>query len=182
MRKMMVLAVAAVLVGAVGIRAQDAPKPPQPQKEHEWLKQLEGEWENDHVALLGPGKEPLRSKGTERVRLLGGFWAVSEFQGVCPMGLPLTGQLTIGYDPQKKKYVATWVCSVCDQLWKYEGTVDGKVLTLETEAPNPATGKPMKMRDVIEIKDRDHKVLTLAAQGENGQWITFMTITSHRKK
>jgi hypothetical protein len=98
------------------------------------------------------------------------------------MGIPVTGVMTIGYDAQKKKYVGTWVCSMADWLCKYEGTVDGQVLTLETEGPHPATGKPVKMRDVIEVKDRDHKVLTSLIRGEDGKWVTFMTMTSRRKK
>jgi len=40
------------------------------------------------------------------------------------MDKPLTGILTLGYDPQKKKYVATWMDSVSSYLWKYEATMD----------------------------------------------------------
>jgi hypothetical protein len=183
MRKIAVLAMlAAVLVGGSRARAQEGPKMPSPQKEHEWLKQLEGEWETVSEAYLEPGKPPVKSTGTESVHSLGAFWSVAEFKGTCPLGGPFSGIMTIGYDAQKKKYIGTWVCSMCDHLLRYEGTADGKVLTLETEAPNPATGKLTRMRDVFEIQGPDQKVLTLSMQGENGQWIKFMTVTSHRKK
>ncbi len=179
MRKLAVLAmVAAVLTG--GAVAQDAPKTPAPQKEHQWLKQLDGEWETEAEIALEPGKV-VKSKGTESVRSLGGFWSVSEMKGDC-LGVPVTGLMTVGYDAQKKKYVGTWVCSMCDWLCQYEGTVDGQVLTLECEGPNPTTGKLVKMRDVIEIKGKDHKVLTSSMLGEDGKWVPFMTMTSRRKK
>jgi hypothetical protein len=175
------LVVAAVLAGGAVARAQDAPKMPAPQKEHAWLKQLEGEWVTEGEGVVEPGKPPVRSKGTETVRTLGGFWSVAEMTGDC-MGIPVTGVMTVGYDSKKKKYVGTWVCSMCDSLCEYEGTADGKVLTLETEGPHFVTGKLVKMRDVIEIKDKDHKVLTSSMQGEDGKWVTFMTMTSRRKK
>ncbi len=182
MRKMAVLTmVAAVLAGGALTRAQDAPKVPAPQKEHAWLKQLEGEWETDAEMIMEPGKSPVKSKGTESVRSLGGFWSMAEMKGDC-LGVPFTGLMTIGYDVQKQKYVGTWVCSMCDWLCKYEGTLDGQVLTLETEGPSPSTGKLVKMKDMIEIKDQDHKVLTSWLLGEDGKWVRFMTMTARRKK
>jgi hypothetical protein len=181
MRKMGVLAVMAVLVGGVGIRAEDTPKMPVPQKEHEWLKQLEGEWETEVTMFLAPGQPPVKNKGTESVRSIGAFWSVAEHKGEF-MGAPFCGVMTVGYDAQKKKYVGTWVCSMCDLLWQYEGTVNGQVLTLNTEGPCCMSGKVVKMKDVIEIKDRDHKVMTSYMLGEDGKWVTVMTLHSTRKK
>jgi hypothetical protein len=107
MKKIAVLVmVAAVLVGGAVTRAQDAPKMPAPQKEHEWLKQLEGEWETDAEMVMEPGKPAVKSKGTESIRSLGGFWSVAEMKCDC-LGVPVTGVMTIGYDAQKKKYVGT---------------------------------------------------------------------------
>ncbi|HEY8506501.1 MAG TPA: DUF1579 domain-containing protein [Gemmataceae bacterium] len=184
MKKIAVLVmVAAVLAGGGVARAQEAPKPPTPQKEHQWLAQLEGEWECTGEGVFDPNQPPVKSTATENVRSIGGFWTVSEVKGEC-MGGSFTGLMTLGYDSKKKKYVGTWVCSGCDCLWEYEGTLDpsGKVLTLETEGPCPMTGKVVKMRDVIELKDKDHKVMTSLMLGEDGKWVTFMTISCERKK
>jgi hypothetical protein len=51
----------------------------------------------------------------------------------------MTAVWTVGYDPQKKKYVGTWVDSVTPYLWTYEGSLDasGRILTLETEGRIP---------------------------------------------
>lgn len=169
-----------VLAGGTWVRAQETPAMPAPQKEHEWLKQLEGEWVTEGEAIMAPGQPAIKTKGTESVRPLGGFWSVNEMKVEC-MGMPVTGLMTVGYDIQKKKYVGSWVCSAGDMFCKYEGTLDGQVLTLETEGPNPATGKLVKMKDVIEIKDKDHRILK-SSMLEDGKWVTFMTLTSTRKK
>lgn len=170
-----------LLTLVIQVMAEDPPKVPPPQKEHEWLKQLEGEWVTDSKAIVEPGKPAVKCTGTESVRSLGGFWTVGEMKGDF-MGMTMTGIMTIGYDPQKKKYVGTWVCPMCDLMFKYEGTVEGKVLTLETEGPNPLTGKLVKMRDTFEVKDKDHKVMTSTLLGEDGKWTPFMTMHARRKK
>ena len=170
--------VAVVLAGPAA-----AQEPPKPQKEHDWLKQFEGEWELVNEITTEPGKPPVTCKGTETVRVLGGLWIVGEIKGEF-MGTPMTGIMTVGYDTGKKKYVGTWVCSMCDHLSRYEGSVDaaGKVLTLECEGPSPETGKLVKMKDVVEFKDKDTRVMTSSMLGEDGKWTTFMTMTARRKK
>ena len=90
-------------------------------KQHEWLKRLEGESVTDSEALMGPGQPPVKSKGTEVVRSLGGFFTVGEIKSDF-MGQPLTGIMTLGFDPQAKKYVGGWVCSVDG----YSGSTRGR--------------------------------------------------------
>ena len=167
------------LVGTV--RADEPAKGPQPAKEHEWLKQLEGEWVTDAESVAFGGMPAMKIKGTETVRALGGFWSVSESKADY-MGTPVSAVMTLGYDTQKKKFVGTWICSMADCLYTYEGTLAGNTLTLESEGPNPATGKVERMRDVIEVKDKDHKVLTSWMPGPDGKYVQFMTVKFTRKK
>jgi hypothetical protein len=172
--------VAAVAVG----RADDPLKMPAPLKEHDWLKQLVGEWEVESEMVMEPGKPPVKCAGTETARTLGGFWLVGELKGDF-LGTPVTGVMTVGYDPAKKKYVGTWVCSMEGNLWQYEGTVDsaGKVLTLNTEGPDMSKpGKTCKMRDVLEVKGPDLVVITSHMQTEDGKWVQFGTMNKKRKK
>ena len=111
MHKPAVLAmVAAVLAAGTVTRAQEPPKMPTPQKEHQWLKQFVGEWDTEAEVVMEPGKPPVKMKGTESARLVGGFWLISELKGEC-FGVPMTGIITVGYDTQKKKYVGTFICS-----------------------------------------------------------------------
>jgi hypothetical protein len=157
----------------------------QPQKEHQWLQKLLGEWTYEGEATMEPGKPPEKFNGTESVRSLGGLWILAEGQGQMPGGGAATMLLTLGYDPQKQRYLGTWIGSMMTHLWVYEGALDGaeRVLTLEAEGPHMATaGKLARYKDVIEFKSEDHRVLTSQMLGEDGQWRGIMTANYWRKK
>jgi uncharacterized protein DUF1579 len=156
----------------------------EPQKEHQWLHKLIGEWTSE-AQMAGQEQPAEKCQGTETVRSLGGLWVVAEGKGDMPGGGAATMIMTIGYDPQRKRYVGTWVGSMMTHLWLYEGALDAeeKVLTLETEGPDFGTpGKLAKYRDVIEFVSDDHRRLTSHVLGENGQWRQFMTANYRRKK
>ena len=157
----------------------------EPQKEHQWLQKLLGEWTFEGEATMEPGKPPEKFKGTERVRSLGDLWVLAEGEGECPSSGPATTMMTLGYDPQKKRYVGTWVGSMMTHLWVYAGVLDaaGRVLTLETEGPNMAAeGKVAKFKDVIVFKNDGHRVLTSHMLDDDGKWHGFMTANYRRKK
>ena len=101
------------------------------------------------------------------------------------MGMPFSYVLTLGYDPEKKKYVGTWVDSMNNYLWKYEGTIDstGKVLTLATEGPCPQKGgKLTKFQEVTEFKGDDVRTFVSSMQNEDGTWTKMVHGTAKRKK
>lgn len=182
---MRTFAIAGFIVIALSVVAvlQAQPQFPGPEKEHDWLKQLVGEWESESEMVMAPGEPPHKMKGKESVRAIGGLWVVSDITGESPAG-PMTAVMTLGYDPQKKKYIGTWIDSHLNYLWHYEGTLDemGKILTLDAEGPNMTDlTKKAKYRDVIEIKSKDHKVLTSSALGEDGKWTVFGTAHFRRK-
>jgi hypothetical protein len=157
----------------------------EPQKEHQWLQKLVGEWTSEADAIMGPGKPPEKFKGTESVRSLGGLWILAEGQGEMPGGGAATTMMTLGYDPQKQRYVGTWIGSMMTHLWVYDGALDaaGRVLTLDAEGPSMVTeGKMAKYKDVIECKNDDHRVLTSRVLGDDGTWHEFMTANYRRKK
>ncbi len=177
------VAAALLLSFAASLHAQDFPEMPKPSKEHEWLKQLAGEWDTKAEAKF-EGGETMNCEGTENARMLGGFWLVSQGKAN-PMGMQMESLMTLGYDEKKGKFVGTWADSMNSHMWKYEGTLDptGKILTLNTEGPNfMKAGEMTKFKDIIEIKDKDHKLLSSQMQTEDGKWVTFMTGTYTRKK
>lgn len=179
-----VSALLAMLFVATTLLAEETPKAPAPQKEHDLLKQFVGEWESEMEASTGPGQAPMKCKGTMKSRMLGGFWVVSEIDANM-MGAPMKGLQTIGYDTKSKKYVGTWVDSMMNHMWKYSGTVDetGKTLTLSAEGPSfTGEDKLTNYRDAYEFKSKDHIVMTSSTQGEDGKWVTFMTGNLRRKK
>jgi hypothetical protein len=157
----------------------------EPQKEHQWLQKLAGEWTSEAEASMGPDQPPQKFTGTDSVRSLGGLWMMCEGRGEMPGGGAATTVMTLGYDPLRKRYVGTFIGSMMTHMWVYHGQLDpsGKVLTLDTEGPNfAAEGKMAKYKDVIEFKSDDHRVLTSHMLGEDGKWHTFMTAHYRRSK
>lgn len=157
----------------------------EPQKEHQWLQKLVGEWTYESDCSMGPDQPPQKHKGSEIVRPLGEIWVLCEGQMEMPGGHMGKMLMTLGFDPQRKRFVGTWVGSMMTHLWVYDGELDatGKVLSLMSEGPNFAVpGKMAMYKDVIEIKDDNHRLLKSHSQGEDGQWQEFMVAGYRRKK
>jgi hypothetical protein len=160
-----------------------------PQEEHHWLDKLVGEWTSEGEAWE-PGKPEGQVKrerfaGIERVRSLGGLWTVAEAEGDMPGAGHGTSIMTLGYDPERRRYVGSWIGSMMTHMWKYDGTLDStqRVLTLGTEGPGMTPdSKVAKYRDVLEFKTNDHRVLTSQILKDDGTWEQFMTVNYHRKK
>lgn len=178
------LFVLSMIFGSSSTLIAQTPEFPLPEKEHQWLEQFVGEWETESEGSMGPDQPVMQCKGTMNCRMLGGFWVVNEMNADM-MGTPMTGIQTIGYNGEKSKYVGTWVDSMMNHMWQYEGTVDksGKILTLEAEGPNfMAEGKTTKFRDAYEIKSSDHIIAISSMLGEDGKWVVFMTGNMRRAK
>ncbi len=157
----------------------------EPQKEHQWLQKLVGEWTYETEAIMGPDQPPEKVTGTESVRSLDGLWILAEGQGEIPGCGAATTMITLGYDPQKQRYVGTWIGSMMTYLWVYDGELDAeeRVLTLNAEGPAmTGEGKMAKYRDAIEFKSDDCWVLTSHVLGDDGKWHGFMTANYRRKK
>jgi hypothetical protein len=155
----------------------------EPQREHQWLRQLVGEWTYESLTVAGCGQPTARSSGSERVRALGDYWVVAEGQGEVPGCGPATTIMTLGFDAHRKRYVGSWVGSMMSHRWIYDGAIDasGRVLTRDAEGPGlSGDGKLAMYQDIIEIKDDDHRVLTARVMREDGTWQEFMR-TDYRR-
>lgn len=184
MKTSMICTLFVAFVAVAWLRAEDAPPPSQAEKEHALLKQFVGEWEWTMTAKMAPDQPETKCQGTVRSRMLGDLWVISELKADM-MGMPMQAVQTIGYDPAKKKYVGTWVDSMYNHLWKYEGTVDAasKALHLDAEGPNfLEPGKTSLFRDSYAFKSADVIVQTSSMQGPDGKWIVFMSAELKRKK
>ena len=184
MRKLLVSTLTLTMLAAALIaRAQEMPEMPKPQKEHEWLQQLVGEWTSDYKISM-PGEPDMVCKGTETVSSLGGFWTISEGT-VSFEGMTNESRMTLGYDPAKKQYIGTYADGMGSHLWHYTGSVDesGKALTLDTGGPCPMKGGAMTdFRETLTITDADHRTFTSAMKNDDGTWTTFVTVNYTRKK
>jgi hypothetical protein len=157
--------------------------PPKPQKEHEWLQQLVGEWVWESDSPTGLGKESQNHRGTEIVRSLGRIWVVGKGRGSAPDGTLSTTIMTLGYSPGRNKFVGTFVASSMTDLWIYEGFIDrdSNALVLDTEGPSFADmSKRTRYKDIIRIIDENNRTMTSLYQGESGTFDEFMTLRYRR--
>lgn len=154
---------------------------PEPQKEHRWLQQLVGEWTFEGRAAMGPGMPETAFRGTERVRALGEVWFLAE--GAMGEGEAARTIATLGFDPQRKRFVGTFIGSMMTHMWVYDGSLDAdeRVLTLDTEGPGMSgDGSMAKYRDVIELDGAGGRAMSSHIQGEDGSWTQFMRMTYTR--
>lgn len=149
----------------------------EPEKGHHWLQKLIGEWTYEGEATMEAGKPAEKFRGTESVQSLGGLWIQANGKGEMPDGDTALMVMTLGFNPQTRRYVGTWIGSMMTHLWLYDGELDAaeKVLTLNSEGP--AMNKPgsmTKYRDVIEIVSDGHRTLSSFLLSDDGEWHAFM--------
>jgi hypothetical protein len=183
-RTMLGLAASCVLFGATTVHGQDGPTP-KPTPEHERLKHDVGVWDATIKAWMqGPQSEPAVSQGLETVRLMpGGFWILSEFEGKFGDSA-FHGAGQSGYDPQKKKYVGTWVDSMSPSIMMMEGDFDpdSKTMTMYSKGTDPA-GKPYDAKLTSIHKDENTRVFTMSMKSDEtkGEYVKMMEITYTRR-
>jgi Protein of unknown function (DUF1579) len=156
----------------------------EPQHEHHWLQKFVGEWTYESEVMMGADRPSEKSTGIENVRSLNGLWILAEGQGEMPGCGAAIVLMTLGYDPQKQRYVGTWIGSMMTHLWLYDGELDAneRILTLNSEGPDMVgEGKMAKYKDVIDFKSDNHRVMTSHMLGNDGQWHHFMTANYRRK-
>ena len=131
---------------------------------------------------MGPNEPPMTTEGSETVRSLGGLWTLGEGtmgEGDCG-GVSI---MTLGYNPQLKRFVGSFVASVMTHFWPYEGMLDAdrKILALDSSGPCfSGDGTILKYQDRIEFIDDDHRTLTAFQQLPSGEWRQFMTTHYYR--
>lgn len=146
--------------------------------EHRWLQQLLGEWRYSCEMTCEPGQPPQVAEGSERVRRLGELWVLCEGEGDMPGCGRVQTLMTLGFDPQRGRFVGTWIGSMMTWLWRYDGQLDAdrRVLTLASEGPSfTAEGKLANYQDIITLGDEGRRTLDSRVQGEDGEWRPIMT-------
>lgn len=150
---------------------------PEPQAEHLWLHQLVGEWSIESEFRMASDQPSMKTTGREVVRLLGRFWTIGEGTGDAPEG-GCDSIMTLGYDPQTKRFVGSFIASAMTHFWRYVGSLDAteRVLTLDCEGPSfSGDGTMARYQDIIEFVTPDHRTLTARVEGADGSWQHFMT-------
>ena len=154
-------------------------------KEHAWLQRIVGEWTGEGTAEMGPGQPTQTFNVEESVRPIGDVWIQGEGRGKMPDGTPSTTLVTLGFDPDRKRFVGTFIGSMMTYLWIYDGALDRseRILTLNAEGPSMAgDGKMAKYQDIVEVKDEDHRTLSSQILMPDGTWTKIMTAHYRRRR
>jgi hypothetical protein len=160
------LVAAGVAAAASSPIAQDAPMP-WPGKEHRWLASLAGEYTAEVSGMLG------ESEGSYRIEsALGGLWIVTQLESTM-MGQPYQGTETIGYDPQKGKFVSVWADSMTPKLMTTEGSYDAEAKTLTLSGiSTDMNGEQAEMVNTLVFRD-DGMTFEMTMEGMPGPMLTI---------
>lgn len=154
-----------------------------PTKEHEWLRRLVGEWTYEYQDPTDCDGEPIRSTGSESVRLLGGAWLILESLGTTHTGAESRTMMTLGFDPGRGRYVGTFVTSQMTYLWVYDGVLsdDGTRLELTCEGPSfHEEGTMTTYVDTVEFVSPDERLFLSRVRKPDGAWEEIMRLVYHR--
>ncbi|MEM8913014.1 MAG: DUF1579 domain-containing protein [Planctomycetota bacterium] len=169
-------------------RAQETtPAPgtsPSIHESHAWLERFAGKWTTSSESNMGPDQPPMECTGTMESKMLGSLWVTNRMDGKMDQGSFQAIQ-TIGFDPEKKRFVGTWTDTMMPYLWVYEGTLDstGNRLTLETEGPDYTGGAGTKFyRDSYEFLSDDRIISKSEIKDDGGNWNVMMKGTLIRVK
>lgn len=154
-------------------------------KEHEWLQKFIGDWTATGEMPASADQPAMSWTTKEKGRAIGPLWIQAESESTMPDGNPATMQLTLGYDTNKQRFVGTWIGSMMDYLWIYDGelSADGRTITLNATGPN--MGKPgttAAYQDIHTFISDDHRLFTSQIQNENGAWQQIMEAHYYRQK
>ncbi|MAT14026.1 MAG: hypothetical protein CMJ46_02005 [Planctomyces sp.] len=160
------------------------PQPSPVLEEHALLQKFTGDWTSVGKTIGTPDQPSTECKGKMSSHMLGDFWVVNKLEGTS-VGMEFHGLQTIGYDAEKQKYVGTWVDTMMNHMWKYEGTYDASTNKLSLVAEGPSffvPGEKSQYRDSYEFKSDNKIIATSEVMGDDGKWITFMTGEMTRDK
>jgi hypothetical protein len=135
---------------------------PEATHEHRLLKEHVGTWKVACTYFMDPTKPPMEVTATETIEMLGEFWTRSVFRADIG-GFMMEGSATVGYDPEKGKWVSTWIDNGIPFLFYFEGDLDESIGALEMTGtgPSPIDGGPTTYRTVETVIGPDERTVDL---------------------
>lgn len=147
-----------------------------PGPEHLWLQQLVGEWLSESEVPAHGGNEGFTSHGTESVRGVGQLFVQLEGRGDMG-GAPHHSVMTIGFDLRRGRFVGSWVGSMMDHHWVYDGEFEQGGTAVGLIAEGPDFNDPTKMgtyKDTVALHADGTRTLTAHFKLPDGTWQQFM--------
>ncbi len=161
-----------------------------PGENHKLLQEGVGTWSYKVKWWMSPDAPPKESTGTSTARaIMDGRYIVTDHSGTMSMPgadgktmeMPFKGMAVEGYDNAKKKFVASWIDNMGTGIMYLVGTYDsaGKKFTYDAEY-EAMPGMVMKVREVITVKDKDHRMFEFF-EDRGGTQVKTMEINYTRK-
>ena len=182
-RPPMKLLALASLLALLPLPSSSAPQPADPTPQHKWLGQLVGEWHTEIVdPSVGAEAPETKIKITDKIHAVGEYWIVSESEITFSSGASHF-MMTIGYDPEAKEFIGSWIDSNSSHMWTLKGSLDEdrQMLTFHAEGPGPG-GKAARFRDEIQLDSPNQKTHRNFLLGEDGEWAPLGEVTYLRKE
>ena len=139
------------------------------------MKRDVGDW-NVVIKMFGdPSGKPAVGKGTETNFMLGDMWLISHFKGDI-MGTTFEGLRQTAFDPEKKKFVGSWVDSKSPYPTHMEGIWDEKTQTMTSMGIGKVpSGNEIKTKMVVTYNKDDSRTFTMYAI-MNGEEMKMMEL------
>ncbi len=158
-----------------------APPVPKPTKQHEMLKKDVGKWTAEMKMYMAADAPPMVMPCTEvNAMLENDLWLLSEFESG-----PFKGRGQFGYDPNKKKFVGTWIDNMNAEMGVMEGDYNEATdeLVMYSTMYNPQTQANEKTKSVTKYDGDDAKHFTMYRQdAKAGDWVKSFEISYKRVK
>jgi hypothetical protein len=179
-----VVAVAGLCAFSITAEGQTSEKPRNdpgaPGDEHKKLDTLAGSWDVSLKIPVGGGRIIQGKSSCEAKWALDGRFMRLEYSSTFA-GKPLTVIRYLGFDRNKGKFVEIHFESTHTDVMHSEGDIssDGKTITCTGTHVDVSTGKPVQVRTVTTISDKDSFVLQMAYLDPAG---TKVVTLSHKRK
>lgn len=155
-----------------------------PGETHKMLAKWDGEWNGDVTMWMAPGSPEQKSASTAvNKMIMNGLYQQSTHSGNM-MGMPFSGQSTVGYDNHRKEFVSTWIDNMGSGIMVLRGPWDEatKTITLKGTMVDPGTKMDTDIRETFKIIDDNTQEMEMFIMTPDGKEFKTMNIKYTRKK
>lgn len=129
-----------------------------PGEAHAFLARMEGNWTATVKMWMDPSGEPTVSEATSKQEMmLDGRFLHESVKGEF-MGQPFHGMGLTGYNNVTGKYESMWIDNMSTAVQRYEGSLEGDVLTFHGKYLDPVSGEWIESRSTITMPSDDEMV------------------------
>lgn len=151
---------------------------------HAMMAKWDGTWDGEVTMWMEPGATPQVSKSTAiNKMIMNGLYQQSNHSGNM-MGMPFSGQSTVGYDNHKKEFISTWIDNMGSGIMVLKGPWDdaSKTMTLKGTMTDPGTKQDADIKETFKIIDDNTQEMEMFVKMPDGSEFKTMTIKYTRKK